>query len=326
MPTRLLLVVNRNAGVGHAVELVQQLERKLQAAFPGAVTTAVVEDHPAATRAVSEFLEETSLPTTVIVGGGGATDDWEDGDPGSPEPRSKDVEYLLSSLREYMPDAGLGPEKVTFVYSGFRPLLGSCQGDPSRANREESMEVSPSGLISVMGGKLTTARVMAIRVLDLVMHRIGRDAAWTSCRTDRLSIGGSNEEVAEALSTWVKRGPPLKDYFRTLFQRYGVDADAICAEALRIHQGRHLDPRAEPIRAEVEYVCRHEMTCTVEDLMDRRAGYLYWSPGKRVERLRYGAHVIRAELGLTEEDFEWQLARYQEHLLRFHSLPPAEDC
>jgi len=36
---------------------------------------------------------------------------------------------------------------------------------------------------------------------------------------------------------------------------------------------------------------------------------------------RYGARVIRAELDLTEEEFEDQFAKYKEHLTRFHSLP-----
>jgi glycerol-3-phosphate dehydrogenase len=63
------------------------------------------------------------------------------------------------------------------------------------------------------------------------------------------------------------------------------------------------------------------MVCTVEDLLERRAGFLYWSPEKRLERLRYGATVIRAELGLSTEEFEHQFAAYKEHLARLHSLP-----
>src|SRR5215207_11664334 len=78
-------------------------------------------------------------------------------------------------------------------------------------------------------------------------------------------------------------------------------------------------PHAEPIRAEVRYVCRNEMVCTLEDLLERRAGFLYWSAEQRLERARYGARVIRPELDLTEKEFEDQFARYREHLTRFHS-------
>jgi glycerol-3-phosphate dehydrogenase len=253
----------------------------------------------------------------------GTSDDWEEADPGAPVPAQKDVEYLLSTLDSFMPEAELHGEKVRFVYSGFRPLLSSGSGDvdSTAASREDHIEVSPSGLISVLGGKLTTARIMAIRVLDRVIERIGISTNWSKCRTHRLSIGGTNEAVAEGLAYWVKRYPRLAGYFQILYQRYGLDGHTICAEAMAIHKGLDPDPHAEPIRAEVWYVCRNEMVCTLEDLLERRAGFLYWSSEERLERARYGARVIRAELDLSEKEFEHQFARYREHLTRFHSLP-----
>ena len=253
----------------------------------------------------------------------GTSDDWEESDPGAPVPAESDVDYLLATLDRFMPEAGLDGEKVRFVYSGFRPLLLSGDGDldSAAASREDHIEVSPSGLISVIGGKLTTARIMAIRVLDRVIDKIGGSTTWSRCRTHRLSIGGTNEAVAEGLAYWVKRYPRLAWYFRILYQRYGLDAHTICQEAMAIHKGLDPDPRAEPIRAEVRYVCRNEMVCTLEDLLERRAGFLYWSSEQRLERARYGARVIRGELALTEKEFEDQFARYREHLTRFHSLP-----
>jgi glycerol-3-phosphate dehydrogenase len=253
----------------------------------------------------------------------GTSDDWEEADPGAPAPAEKDVGYLLTALDRFMPEARLGRDKVQFVYSGFRPLLSPKNGatGSAAATREDYIEVSPSGLISVVGGKLTTARIMAVRVLDRVIEGIGAANGWSRCRTHELSIGGTNEAVAEGLAYWVKRYPRLAWYFRILYQRFGCDAHAICAEAMAIHKGLDPDPRAEPIRAEVRYVCRNEMVCTLEDLLERRAGFLYWSAEKRLERARYGARVIRAELDLTEEEFEYQFARYGEHLTRFHSLP-----
>jgi len=253
----------------------------------------------------------------------GTSDDWEETSPSAPVPGRKDVDYLLDSLTSFMPEAQLDREKVQFVYSGFRPLLslGDREKDSVSVTREDYIETSLSGLISVVGGKLTTARIMAIRVLAQVIKRIGRQPHWAKCQTHRLSIGGTNEAVAEGLSYWVRQCPRLSWYFRILYQRYGLDAHDICAEAMKIYLGKHADARAEPIRAEVEYVCRNEMVCTLEDLIDRRAGFLYWNAEKRLERLRYGAHVIRAELDLTEKEFEEQFTSYREHLARFHSLP-----
>jgi glycerol-3-phosphate dehydrogenase len=119
----------------------------------------------------------------------------------------------------------------------------------------------------------------------------------------------------------VKRRPQLAGYFHTLYNRYGVDADGICAEALEIH----LAGGANLQSAELRYVCRNEMECTVEDLIDRRAGFLHWGPQQRLERLREGAPFIREELGLTMEEFAAQLRAYRESLARFHSLRD-ENC
>ncbi|TET83814.1 MAG: glycerol-3-phosphate dehydrogenase/oxidase, partial [Anaerolineales bacterium] len=253
----------------------------------------------------------------------GTTDDWEDTEPSTPIPGQQDVEYLLESLRQFMPDAQLDSEKVQFVYSGFRPLL-TTNGqdlDPSSVSREDVIEVAPSGLITVVGGKLSTARLIAIRILDRVMKTISHSGAWSPCKTHMLSIGGTNEEVAEGLAHWVRRCPQLARYFQILYQRYGLDAHNICAEAMKIFLGGHQDPRAEPIRAEVQYVCRNEMACTLEDLVERRAGFLHWNNEKRLERLRYGARMIHDELDMSEEEFEEQYRHYQEHLKRFHTLP-----
>ncbi|HJU92929.1 MAG TPA: glycerol-3-phosphate dehydrogenase/oxidase [Pyrinomonadaceae bacterium] len=249
----------------------------------------------------------------------GTSDHWEEARPDLPIPSRTDVDYLLKSLNQFMPEAQLDQSKVQFVYSGFRPLISNRSTDSSSITREDYIDVSPSGLVSVIGGKLTTARITAVRVLDRVFKLVGRNPAWSDCKTHKVSIGGTNEAVAESLAYWVRRCPKLTSYFRILYQRYGLDADEICAAVTRIHEGS--DPTAEPIRAEVQYVCRHEMVCTLEDLIDRRAGFLYWNAAKRLERLRYGVHIIRTELDLSESEFESQFNAYREHLRRFHSLP-----
>jgi len=39
------------------------------------------------------------------------------------------------------------------------------------------------------------------------------------------------------------------------------------------------------------------MVCTLEDLLERRAGFLYWDSEQRLERARYGARVMPLEDG-----------------------------
>jgi glycerol-3-phosphate dehydrogenase len=258
----------------------------------------------------------------------GTTDDWEDSEPSTPTPSQQDAEYLLESLRRFMPNAGLGSEKVRFVYSGFRPLLSTNGRNlaPSSVSREDILEVAPSGLITVVGGKLTTARLIAIRVLDRVMKKLSHSYAWLPCRTHRLSIGGSDGEIAEGLAHWVRLCPQLAGYFRTLYQRYGLDAHSICAEALKIFLGEHRNPRANPAWAELQYICCNEMPCTLEDLVERRIGFLGWNNEMRLGRLRYEERVIRDELNMSKEEFKEQYRHYQEYLRRSHTLPEQILC
>jgi glycerol-3-phosphate dehydrogenase len=227
-----------------------------------------------------------------------------------------------------MPNAGLDGEKVRFVYSGFRPLLSTNGRNlaPSSVSREDVLEVAPSGLITVVGGKLTTARLIAIRVLGRVIKRISHSGVWSPCETHKLSIGGTDEEVAEGLAHWVRLCPQLAGYFRTLYQRYGLDANSICAEALKIFLGGYRDPRAKPVWTELRYICRHEMVCTLEDLVERRAGFLHWNNEIRLGRLRYEEHIIRDELDMSQEEFAEQYRHYQEHLRQSYTLSEKVIC
>ena len=80
------------------------------------------------------------------------------------------------------------------------------------------------------------------------------------------------------------------------------------------------------MRAEVQYVCRNEMACTLEDLVERRAGFLHWNNEMRLESLRHGAQLIRDELDMSQEEFEEQFRHYQDHLRRCHTLPDQLKC
>ena len=76
--------------------------------------------------------------------------------------------------------------------------------------------MAPSGLMTVVGGKLTTARIMAVRVIDQAIPKIGKSDPWLPSQTHKLSIGGTNEEVAEGLAYWVRQCPQLTGLFQNL--------------------------------------------------------------------------------------------------------------
>jgi Diacylglycerol kinase catalytic domain len=72
---RILLIVNRSAGIGHGDATVEGL-RAMLAELSGEQATLrveVVEDHPAARGCANEFLAASDAPALVVVGGGSGT-------------------------------------------------------------------------------------------------------------------------------------------------------------------------------------------------------------------------------------------------------------
>ncbi|MBI4267748.1 MAG: glycerol-3-phosphate dehydrogenase/oxidase [Chloroflexi bacterium] len=264
----------------------------------------------------------------------GTTDEWVTGSPDIPVPSQADVMYLLDSLRRFMPRCHLDAQIIQFVYSGFRalPVKDNKDVESSLATRENYIEVSPSGLITVVGGKLSTARTIAERVLGKVIDATGHSAGWAPCRTRELPIGGPPEEIPEEPvlpETHRPAGSPfqsgqcpsLTKYFQALHKRYGLDAVNICADIRQSYLEQNSNQGTRLMWPEVEYLCRNEMVCTPEDLMERRFGFLSWSVGKRLAMLKRMKPILRAELILSAEEFEEEYRKYCQHLKHFHTLP-----
>src|SRR5437879_6467876 len=114
-----------------------------------------------------------------------------------------DVVYLLRSANAFFPHARLSPADVIASWAGLRPLLRPPrQVGPSAASREHRLVESPSGLLTIAGGKLTTYRVMA-------RDAVGRGAArlrpldgrprGPRAPTDRLPLPGGRPADAGGL-------------------------------------------------------------------------------------------------------------------------------
>ena len=92
--------------------------------------------------------------------------------------RADDVEYLLDAANRTFAGAPLARGDVLASWAGLRPLLREEGKSPSEISRKDEIATDPaSGLISIAGGKLTTYRRMAERVVDLVFARLGPQVA-----------------------------------------------------------------------------------------------------------------------------------------------------
>src|SRR5207245_1582004 len=98
----------------------------------------------------------------------GTTDTEADAPPDDLTTTPDDVAYLLEGHNHYFAPP-LSATDVLGHFAGLRPLLRARPADPSARSREFRLFTSPSGLLSVAGGKYTTYRHMAEVITDTVV-------------------------------------------------------------------------------------------------------------------------------------------------------------
>jgi glycerol-3-phosphate dehydrogenase len=180
--------------------------------------------------------------------------------PDVPQPTSQEISFLLDTVNTAL-GVALGPDDVIGAYAGLRPLIDTGSGRTADVSRDHAVVESPSGLISVVGGKLTEYRYMAEDVLDRAVTLRGLTAS--GCRTRNLPLVGAPSNPVATLRSPVELPG-------SLVARYGAEAPNVIAAA---SCERPIEPVADGIdvtRAEFEYAVTHEGASTVSDIVDRR--------------------------------------------------------
>jgi glycerol-3-phosphate dehydrogenase len=180
--------------------------------------------------------------------------------PDVPQPTSEEVSFLLDVANTAL-GITLDSADVIGAYAGLRPLIDTGAGRTSDVSRDHAVVESPSGVISVVGGKLTEYRYMAQDVLDRAIELRGLVAG--ECRTRKLPLVGAPANPGSTVA-------PMAGLPESLVLRYGAEAANVIAAATCELPA---DPVADGIdvtRAEFEYAITHEGALTVDDVVDRR--------------------------------------------------------
>ncbi len=140
----------------------------------------------------------------------GTTDTFYEGDPAAVAVERDDIDYILAAANRAFPGAGLQAGDVVSAYAGLRPLVAAeDESDASDLSREDCIFESPSGLVSIGGGKLTTYRRVAERVVDLAAGRAGRSVG--RCRTASLALpAAAGVEPGEVAGTASQAAGPVE--------------------------------------------------------------------------------------------------------------------
>jgi glycerol-3-phosphate dehydrogenase len=180
--------------------------------------------------------------------------------------------YLLDETRKALPGVTIRDADVLAEFAGVRPLVYEKGKSESAVSREDLIEEDANGVIAIAGGKFTTARAVAERVVDRLAQRVGRpDLA--ACRTTNKPLVGGRAIPDVERDAWRQRARSvgLDDaQLEALVGMYGSRADTLLDLMAQRGAGRRLHPDLPWVEAQVDFAVEQELARTVEDVLRRR--------------------------------------------------------
>ena len=217
-----------------------------------------------------------------------------------PEAQEQEVQFILNTIKAYLSPAPTRAD-VLSVFAGLRPLAASDKNTKTtkEISRDHKLFTSPSGLITITGGKWTTYRKMAAEVVDTAIT-VG-DLPAKTCLTRELTVQGNNETL------------PAFDNNITVIAGHPVLA------LIREDPGlaKKLVDRFPYTEAEVVWTVRAEMARTVEDVLARRLRILFLDAVAALQAAPRVAQLLSTELGKDEAWENEQLALFTKLASRY---------
>ncbi|MEC3979601.1 glycerol-3-phosphate dehydrogenase/oxidase [Amycolatopsis sp. H20-H5] len=218
----------------------------------------------------------------------GLTDEPLDGPlPSVPSVPESDVDFLLEVASTVLARQ-LTRADVAGSYAGLRPLVAGPDGRSADLSRKHAVLTSSNGVLTIVGGKLTTYRKMAQDAVDAALEASGLHAGPS--RTTRLPLLGAAPRVR--LST--------VDAPARLIAKYGTEAPRVAALGeVDKELGRPLHAGTEITAAEVVWAVRHEGALDVEDVLERRTRLSLIAADAAAAEPRVRELVAKSLTGLT---------------------------
>jgi glycerol-3-phosphate dehydrogenase len=209
----------------------------------------------------------------------------------------EEVEFILRTAGKYLVH-GPRREDVLSVYAGLRPLAApkTENARTKEISRRHKLIVSPSGMITITGGKWTTYRKMGEDTVNQAIRTAG--LPFRNCITKSLPVHGHQAEVDRRDHLFV----------------YGSDADSLRELATENAAWKNLlHPALEYTGAEVIWAVREEMARTVDDVLARRTRALLLNARAAIDMAPVVARLMAAEL---KRDREWE----EEQIVSFRRI------
>jgi glycerol-3-phosphate dehydrogenase len=176
----------------------------------------------------------------------------------------EEIDYLCAAANIYF-RARIGPGDVIWSYAGIRSLWDDGAARAKDVTRDYRLVLDPAPgapLLSVFGGKITTARALALEALDAL--DVGGLRFTATSALPGGNISAAFNARLEALGVWLPA--PL---LARLASAYGTRLETLIGDAESLAGlGRHFG--AGLYEAEVRYLVETEFARTAQDIAWRR--------------------------------------------------------
>lgn len=241
----------------------------------------------------------------------GTTDDGYNGPLDRVTAEENNVAELLRLVQECFPGLELTEADILGAWAGLRPLIAEPGRQVRDTSRHDEVWRSPEGLLTIAGGKLTTYRPMARRVMEHVARELGRDLSALSGRTAEVPLPGAG--AADGV-TGLSGAPDLvvrgisPQAAERLWWLYGSRVNDLLA--MDVEWLKPLSPGSDALRAEIRLAVEQEMALTLTDALDRRSALLLFSRRHGLDEAEPASQIMAGLLGWDETERERQVQAY----------------
>jgi glycerol-3-phosphate dehydrogenase len=230
---------------------------------------------------------------------------------------TEEIDYILETLAPYMAEK-VEKHQVKSGFGGLRPLIvADDRASTKSLVRDHEVEIDEqSQLISLLGGKWTTYRLMAKDTVDDV-ERILRGSV-SDCTTDKHVLIGGVGYTSNGYLELSKKCDLDNDTLKHLTDKYGSRAINLIFLINRNPElAEKLTPQYPHLKAEVVYTAQYEMACTVRDFMARRTRLeiMDWQTAHDITPTV--ARLLGETLDWSEQKMEVASAEYRALLEKF---------
>jgi glycerol-3-phosphate dehydrogenase len=244
----------------------------------------------------------------------GTTDTPYQGDLTNPTATKEDIEYLLRNVNVFL-KRKITRADLLGTYAGLRPLLtpageGSAS-TTSALSRDHAVMEAPAGMVTIVGGKYTTYRVMARDAVEAAGKSMGTTLAESPTETLPLVGAPGWLVVRNQLGALSARYGVPEPTLRRMLHRYG---DELAPAAEDPSLATPVSGAAGYLPVEFLYAATHEGAGTLDDVLTRRTHVAIESPDAGVG----AAEGIAALIG---PHLDWDEARQKQEVSSYDAQP-----